>query len=131
MDNTAALTVAARADATGLFAGEIDDLRMWDDLRTPAEIDAAKDAPLDMTQTQTGLIGYWLMDGGVGDTVTTVSDETINANTMTETGAGTLSYVDPGVSGNLIQKINSFDVFIFDTFGQQLAEEFQWKWKAV
>ena len=71
------------------------------------------------------------MDGPVGGSVTTVNDETTNNNTLTDTGVGDLIYVDPGASGNLIQKINSFDVFIFDTFGQQLSEQFQWRWKAI
>lgn len=131
MDNSIALTVGARAFPNAEWSGTIDDLRVWSDVRTNAEIDDNQDAPLDMTVTQTNLVGYWLMDGGVGVIVTTVADETVNGNTFTETGAGTLTYVDPGAAGNLIQKINSFDVFIFDIFGQQLAEQFQWKWKAV
>jgi len=111
--------------------GRIDQLRIWDDVRTPAEILANYDKALDMTVTQAGLVHYQLCDGDIGGATGDITDVTTNARTLTATGAGDNTYVDPGSTGPDVQKINSFDVFIFDTFGQQLAEEFQWKWKAV
>jgi hypothetical protein len=63
--------------------------------------------------------------------VTTVEDVSGNGNTLTDTGAGDMTYIDLGTAGNLLQKINSFDVYIFDTFGTQVANDFQWKFKAV
>jgi len=43
-----------------------------------------------------------------------IVDETTNANHLTEQGAGaSLIYVDPGENGNLIKKVNSFDVYTF------------------
>jgi hypothetical protein len=122
------------ADNTGAAHwnnGMVDQLVVYDATRTPAQFLANKDIALDMTVTQTNLIAYWLMDGTVGANVGTLTDETVNAYTLTPTGTGNAVFVDPGAAGNVVQKINSFDVFIFDTFGQQLAEQFQWKWKAV
>ncbi len=63
--------------------------------------------------------------------VTTVEDEQTNNNDLSDTGAGEMLYVDPGDSGNIIQKVNSFDVYIFDSGGSQAATDYQWKWKAV
>ena len=111
--------------------GSIDQVRVWDDIRTAGEIAANAQLALDMTVTQANLIAYWLMDGDVGTNVVTLTDETANAIVVTATGAGEAVFVDPGSAGNTVQKINSFDVYIFDTFGQQLAEQFQYKWKAV
>ena len=112
-----------------IWSGEIDELRIWDDIRNAGEI--ADNFQSEVSASSANLVGYWKMDGPTGGSVTTVQDESTNNNDLTDTGGGDLIYVDPGDAGNLIQKLNSFDVFIFDTFGQQLSEEFQWKWKAV
>jgi len=112
--------------------GLIDEVRIWDDIRTSTEIGDNDQKELDMTQTQANLIHYWQMNGKTSDSVTTVADRTagVTAN-LTNTGAGDIKYIDPGDLGNTIERINSFDVYIFDIFGQQLAESFQWNWKAV
>lgn len=129
---TAAFRIFSNSAATVHWDnGFIDQVRVWDDIRTPAEILANYDIALDMTVTQANLIAYWLMDGSIGANVGTLTDETTNAYTLTPTGVGNAVFVDPGEAGNTVQKINSFDVYIFDIFGQQLAEQFQWKWKAV
>jgi len=109
--------------------GIIDELRVWSDVRTPTEI--ADNMNAEVLSSAAGLVGYWKMDGPVGGVVVTADDSHANNNDLTDTGAGDLVYVDPGNVGNVIQKVNSFDVFIWDTFGQQLSEQFQWKWKAV
>ena len=133
LENANSLRTHADGSGGNVWLGAIDQLRIWDDIRTGTEILDNKDIALDMTVTQSNLVGYWLMDGAVGTTVLTtggaVPDQTTNANDFDANASG-LTYTDPGNS-SLVQKINSFDVFIFDTFGQQLGEEFQWKWKAV
>ena len=111
--------------------GQLDQLRIWNITKSQPDILASYDIALDMTQTQTGLVHYQLCDGDIGTATGPITDVTTNARTLTNTGAGDNTYVDPGNTGPNVQKINSFDVFIFDTFGQQLAEQFQWKWKAV
>lgn len=125
-----ATAFAVHATGSGSFQynGPIDEVRVWDTVRTPTEItdNLNNEAPI-----ISSLIGYWKMDGAVSTTVTTVQDATANNNDLTSTGGGSMTYVDPGSAGNTIQKINSFDVYVFDTFGQQLAESYQWKWKAV
>lgn len=112
------------------FDGMLDEVRVWDDVRSGAEILANMQQEVDPASAN--LIAYWKMDGSVSTSVgATVLDETTNNYDLTNTGAGDLIYVDPGDSGNEIQKINSFDVYIFDIFGQQLAEAYQWRWKGV
>jgi hypothetical protein len=112
------------------FPGEVDEVRIWSDVRTQPELLGNKDAVVSVTSAN--LIAYWKMLGDIGTAVTTVQDETTNNNDLTETGTGTLLYTAPGVlTGNLIRKLNGFDVYIFDIFGQQQAVQYQWKWKGV
>ena len=133
IDNAVNFNIFASNTGASIHAagGQLDQIRIWSDVRTPAENTANWNKALDMTQTQTGLVHYQLCDGGVGDATGDITDVTTNARTLTATGAGDNTYIDPGSGGPNVLKINSFDVFIFDTFGQQLAEQFQWKWKAV
>ena len=132
LDNSILLRVFSQDDGSVAPNGAtIDQVRIWDDARTLGEIEANWNKALDMTQTQSNLVHYLLCDGTIGDVTGNITDVTTNARTYTATGAGDNVYVDPGSGGPNVQKINSFDVFIFDTFGQQLGEEFQWKWKAV
>jgi hypothetical protein len=58
--------------------GNICEVRVWNLARSAAEILAAKDAKL--TGNESGLVGYWPMDEGVG---TTVADASANNNTGT------------------------------------------------
>ncbi len=126
---TAAFRTHANSAAAEVFDGQIDELRLWDDKRTAAEFLANKDA--EISATSTNLIGYWKMDGPVSTAVTTVQDSHANNNDLTDTGAGATTFTDPGEVGNIIKKVNSFDVYVFDIFGTQQATEYQWKWKAV
>lgn len=116
----------ANASGAEIFSGGIDEVRIWNDIRSASEFNDNKDAEIDPTTA--GLIGYWRMDGTVSGSVTTVQDEHANNNDLTDTGAGDCTYVS---SGSGIVKTSSFDAYVFDIFGQQLAEEFQWKWKGV
>ena len=124
---------AAEAGTVIWQNGLLDDVRIWDDVRSGAEIVANKDTELDMTQTQSNLLAYWKLNGPVsGDVPATadfIKDATANGYHLTAPGTG-MTFVDPGES-NPILKINSFDVYVFDIFGQQLLEEFQWNWKGV
>lgn len=129
MDNGAQFSLGARAGGASKYTGVLDEARMWNDKRSSTELNDNKDA--EISATSANLVGYWKMDGTVSAIVTTVQDEHTNNNDLSDTGAGDLVYADPGEAGNLIQKVNSFDVYIFDIFGQQLAESFQWNWKAV
>lgn len=57
------------------FPGEIDELRVWNDARTLAEIQDNMCKKL--VGNESGLVGYWQMNEGSG---TTVFDETVNNN---------------------------------------------------
>ena len=64
------------------FDGSIDDVRVWTDIRTPAEVLANKG--LKLVGTEAGLVGYWPMDIGTG---ATLDDDTTNSNDGTITTA--------------------------------------------
>ncbi len=49
----------------GGFKGRLDDVRIWNTLRTATEIADNMDSPL--TGEEDGLLGYWNLDEGVGD----------------------------------------------------------------
>lgn len=131
---TGAFRVFTFAGGTSQYSGEVDDLRIWTDVRTAQEITDNKDGELDMTITHTGLAGYWRVNGDVSSAVPTgagaVTDATVNGYDLTASGVG-LTYTDPGSQGNPITKINSFDAYLFDIFGQQTNDAFQWNWKGV
>lgn len=136
-------TLASGANVFNLFAssagaaiwqnGFIDEVRIWSDVRSPAEISANWQSELDMTQTQANLIHYWQMNGDVGAAVTSIADRTAAVTApLTPGGTGGVTYADVGTDpNNIIAKINSFDVYVFDIFGQQLNDAFQWNWKGV
>ena len=48
------------------FDGKIDEVRMWDDIRTEAEIDDNK--ALQLVGDEANLVGYWQLNNGLGDT---------------------------------------------------------------
>jgi len=129
LETTAAFRCCANSAAGEVFTGVLDEVRIWNDVRTAAEFLNNKD--IEISPTSTNLVGYWHMDGKVSASVVTVQDEHVNNNDLTDTGAGDMLYIDPGIAGNIIEKVNSFDVYIFDTFGTQVANDYQWKWKAV
>jgi hypothetical protein len=64
------------------FDGNIDDVRLWGDIRTPAEI--ADNYTDKLTGSEGDLEGYWPIDAGSG---ATVDDDSVNNNDGTITGA--------------------------------------------
>jgi hypothetical protein len=62
------------------FDGAMDELRMWDVTRTPAEIKSNMNKPL--TGSETGLVGYWNAEGMMSSTLT---DQTSNGNDASTT----------------------------------------------
>lgn len=71
--------------------GLIDEVRVWDDVRTANEI--STNYLSELTGSEANLIGYWKMNGIDGASVTTVTDDSPNSNTLTDTGAGDIEYV--------------------------------------
>ncbi|MDP6467641.1 MAG: Calx-beta domain-containing protein, partial [Pirellulaceae bacterium] len=69
----------------GEWDGEIDEIRIWNGLRTPAEILANMN--IELSGSEPGLLSYYKLNDGTGST--TASDSTGNGNT------GTLTNMDP------------------------------------
>lgn len=65
------------------FKGPIDDLRLWDKTRTPAEINS--DYYQNLTGSEPNLIGYWNFNGDA-------NDSTSSGNDLAE-GGGPLTYI--------------------------------------
>ena len=65
-----------RSEGAFYFNGLIDEVRLWNTSRTPAEILDNSDATL--SGVESGLVGYWPFDEGAGPTT---ADLTANANT--------------------------------------------------
>ncbi len=69
--------------ASGAFMGALDEVHLWNVVRSATDIQADMAAPL---QSATGLIARWGLDEGIG---TTIADSTGNGNTGTvQNGAG-------------------------------------------
>jgi len=66
-------------DGAFKFGGQIDDVRVWDDVRTPAEIQANMDNTL--TGTEPNLVGYWKFEDNTGTTA--VDSASSNNGTLT------------------------------------------------
>ncbi len=82
--NESAIDLFIGGDGAGLvtFDGFIQEVRMWSDVRTQAEIETNKNRHL--RGVEDGLAGYWPMENGRGLTVT---DKSVNSNDGTITGA--------------------------------------------
>ncbi|MEQ9231498.1 MAG: LamG domain-containing protein, partial [Cyclobacteriaceae bacterium] len=102
-----------------VFNGQMDEVRIWDDVRTPAEIAAYYDSEL--TGNEPNLVDYYQMNDGSGTTVTDLVDEafggTSNDGTITG-GAVTFNITGPTLGDNpgdviapVLSNINIYDVF--------------------
>ena len=74
--NNAEVWIGAFENLGFYMDGFIDELRIWDDSRTKAEINQLKHQQIDASKYP-DLVGYWRMNDGSGQTV---SDETSNTN---------------------------------------------------
>lgn len=59
------LRIGKKANADIYFDGKMDELRIWNIARTPAEILANKD--IELTGSESGLVGYWKFNGNTLD----------------------------------------------------------------
>jgi len=64
------------------FSGDIDEVRVWDDIRSQSEIRNNKDRTV--SGSSSNLIGYWRFDDSSG---TSANDETANNNDLNISGA--------------------------------------------
>jgi len=84
-DTRAVIRFGRHGYAVKYLDGEIDEVRIWNYARTAAEISAQMNTEL--TGTQAGLIGYWPMNNGSGQTVTDVSGRGNNGRLGSSTGS--------------------------------------------
>jgi len=87
------------------FAGDVDDVRVWNVVRTQSQIQTNLAASL--VGNESGLVGYWRFNEGTG---TTTTDLTANANTGTlvDGGAGTAG---PQWTGYSTSQNSSLSIF--------------------
>ena len=90
------------------FTGKLDDVRIWDDERTPSEILALKDIPL--YGSESNLVAYYNFEDGTGSS--TASDKTANGfdGTLTNMDANT-DWVSPGGLNPIVTYEWDFDDF--------------------
>lgn len=81
-NSTAPLRIGAGNQADNPFDGLIDDVRIWNRVRTPAEL--AADFNRELGGGERELMGYWKLDG-------TLKDETDNHNGLTNNNAAVYS----------------------------------------
>lgn len=79
-DNTSAFAIGTRFStvATEFFDGVIDDVRVWNDIRTATEIRG--NYKRELVGNETNLVGYWKLNNDY-------TDETSNANDLTASGS--------------------------------------------
>ena len=84
MENlTAPLSVGHESDQWNQFAGALDEVRVWNILRTPAELAATRNSEL--AGTEPGLVAYWRFNEGSGLTSTDDSPASNGATLATAT----------------------------------------------
>src|SRR3546814_7591854 len=66
LHSMAPLAIGAAPQGSYRWDGEIDDARIWNAARTPAQI--AESASVPLTGNETGLVGYWRFDEATGRT---------------------------------------------------------------
>ena len=111
---------------TKYFDGNMDDVRLWNVVRSAAEIKASKEITLNGDET--GLVGYWQIDETSGGTT---ADYTSNNNTATVSGASWDSgespiffqepiYDNTVIVGSLFQMRAEVDGNGFEPIGPQI-----------
>jgi hypothetical protein len=80
-DNTAPFMIGSfNAGALGYFDGLVDDVRVWNTVRTAQQIADNKDTELNGNES--GLVGYWKLNNSL-------ADNTSNGNTLTNNNSAT------------------------------------------
>lgn len=111
---------------TKYFDGYMDDVRLWNVVRTAAQIKASREITLNGDES--GLVGYWQIDETAGGTT---ADYTSNNNTATVNGGSWASgespiyfqepvYDNTVIVGSLFQMRAEVDGNGFETIGPQI-----------
>ena len=115
-----------KGGTTKYFDGNMDDVRLWNIVRSAAEIKASKEITLNGDET--GLVGYWQIDETSGGTTV---DYTSNNNTATLNGASWASgespiyfqepvYDNTVIVGSLFQMRTEIDENRYEAIGPQI-----------
>src|SRR3546814_16190941 len=80
LHSMAPLAIGAAPQGSYRWDGEIDDARIWNAARTPAQI--AESASVPLTGNETGLVGYWRFDEATGRTAADSSPSGAAATTV-------------------------------------------------
>ena len=82
-DSTTDLNVGAiHAGTDSFFDGLVDDVRVWDDIRTSTEM--ADNDDCELGSSQDNLVGYWKLDNDL-------TDSSVNSNTLTNNNSAVFS----------------------------------------
>lgn len=84
--NSRAVSIGRNGTSGGLFNGKIDDVRIWNVVRSASEVSASYQSEL--SGAPTGLVGYWKFNDGAGATAV---DSTATAQNATLNGSATWS----------------------------------------
>ena len=91
--------------AAGFFAGVVDEVRIWNNARSQAQIQAAKDTQITSGTGQTGLLGVWNLNEGANATLAdssgnAVAGATVNSPTWVS------GFEPPPPPGNYAAQLN-------------------------
>ncbi|NEP08691.1 MAG: LamG domain-containing protein [Symploca sp. SIO2C1] len=112
-EGTGNFYIGALKGTSAFFEGQLADLRIWQEVRTPQEIQHGMNSRL--TGNESGLIAYWSLDEGEG---TTITDKTGNGNDGTITGAVweqmeiPFEDAEPSSKGNIVITLNGKQEYI-------------------
>jgi len=90
LSNADSFVIGAVAGGSFPFSGQMDEVRIWSDVKTAAEI--KENVGCEVDTAAANLVGYWKLNGDPGSSVVTVVDEAGSGN-LTDTGAGDLTYI--------------------------------------
>ncbi len=90
-DDPVSFMIGGRADGAMYFDGLIDEVRVWNDIRTATEI--SNNYEREKNGDEAGLVGYWKLNNSL-------LDETANNNDLTNNNAAVFSTDVPFVGAN-------------------------------
>lgn len=109
------------------FDGRIRELRVWSDIRTPAEI--LSNYWRALVGNEAGLVGYWRVDEGSGSTLDDLTSNN-NDGTITTTGWGSGDNLQTGrrVWLQLAYPYDDFDAADADISGRSFSNDSNFTW---
>lgn len=94
-------TIGANDQPTVYMDGKIDDIRVWNDVRTPTEI--SNNYQKELVGNEAGLVGYWKLNNSL-------MDETSNNNDLTNNNGAIFSTDMPFIDAPVLSNLQSSSV---------------------